>query len=270
MRWRLRRRDLLFLIDTLMPDSADPERAAERIHDDDELIETMLDDDGLFQRLITDEEVLVQVSPWLFFTTLLRRARRDLEQETFTLERRGSQKVLLFDTDEVIQLLEQEPIRDYLATMLASFTRVESVTVPVRVGRGVWRRYRTSDLDVEGLMRYTHTLDKAFHFEPYKRIADVCLFLSGMFPEYIDSQHRYPVSRKPRPQSRSRTIKSREDYEKHGRAFYRLAAEHERAKLEGLDEVLATLSESFVLAEKPLAFLANRYLGFARHRFFNV
>ena len=69
---------------------------------------------------------------------------------------------------------------------------------------------------------------------------------------------------------RSRIVKSREDYEAHGRAFYRLAAEHERARIEGLQEVLATLSENFILASKPLAFLANRYLGFSRHRLFGV
>ena len=52
------------------------------------------------------------------------------------MERRQRQKVLLFDTDQVIQLLEQRSVRDYLATMLASFTRVESVTVGVRVREG--------------------------------------------------------------------------------------------------------------------------------------
>lgn len=270
MRWRLLHRDLLFLVDTLMPTSVDTEETVAAIRDDQELIEAMLDDERLFQRLMADEEILVQASPWLFFTVLLRRARRDLEQEAFTLERRDRQKVVLFDTDLVVELLEQEPVRNYLATMLASFTRVESVTVPVRVRKGIWRKYRTNDLDVEGLMRYCQSLDEEFHFEPYKRIGDVCLFLSGMFPDYIDAQHRYPMSRQVRPSARSRVINSREDYEEHGRAFYRLASEQERARTEGLDDVLATLSEHFILAEKPLAFLANRYLGFARHRLFDV
>jgi hypothetical protein len=270
MRWRLTRRDLLFLIDTLTPESSDRERTAERIAEDEELIATMLDDDQLFRRLTTDEEVLVHVSPWLFFTVLLRHARRDMQQETFTLERRARQRVLLFDTDQVIQMLGQDPIRDYLATLLASFTRVESITVPVQMRKGVWRYYRTSNLDLEGLIRYCQTLDKEFRFETYKRIGDVCLFFTGMFPDYIDAQHLYPYSRKARPRARSRIVRSHEDYESHGRAFFRLAAEHERAKLEGLDEVLATISENFYLAEKPLAFLANRYLGFARQRLFDV
>jgi hypothetical protein len=270
MRWRLSRRDLLFLIQTLMPETKDRERTANLIQGDERLIEAMLDDERVFQRLVSEEEILLWISPWLFFTVLLRRARRDLEQETFTVERRSRQKVPVFDAERVIRLLEQEPLLDYLAGMLASFTRVESVTVPVRVRKGIWRKYRISDLDVDSLMHYCQTLGEEFHFEPYKRIADVCLFLTGMFPEHIDTQYRYPLSRQLRPRVRSRICRSLEDYEAYGQAFYRMAAEHERAKVEELDGVLATLSESFVLAEKPLTFLASRYLGFARHRLFEL
>ena len=37
-----------------------------------------------------------------------------------------------------------------------------------------------------------------------------------------------------------------------------------------LEDVLATLSENFLLAEKPLAFVANRYLRFTRHGLFDM
>jgi hypothetical protein len=65
-------------------------------------------------------------------------------------------------------------------------------------------------------------------------------------------------------------VASLEEYEAHGQAFYRLAAEHKTARAEGLHQVLVTLSDNFVLAEKPLAFLSHRYLQFARHKLFNV
>ena len=271
MRWRWTRSDLLFLVETLMPESEDQERSADRLQADELLLEAMLDDDRLFQRLMSGgEEILVQVSPRLFFTVLLRRARRDLERETFTVEQRHRQKVVLFDTDRVIELLEQEPVQDYLATMLASFTRIKSMTVPVRVRKGIWRRYRTNELDVDSMMRYCQVLDEAFRFEPYKRIADACLFLAGMFSTYIDAQHRYPLSRQIRPRTKGQICRSLEDYEEYGQAFYRLAAEHEMARMEELDDVLTTLSENFVLAEKPLAFLSERYLRFAKHRLFEI
>jgi len=270
MRWRLERRDLLFMIETLMPGRDDKDHVADLIQNDEQFVEAMLDDNQLFQRLMAEEEVLLQVSPWLFFTVLLRQVQRDLARETFTVERRQRQKLPLFDTDRVIELLEQEALRDYLAAMLASFTHVESVSVRVRVRAGIWRRYRTSDLDVEGLMRYCQSLDEEFRFATYKRIADVCLFLAGMFPEHIETQYRYPQSQRVRPRMKGRVCRSLEDYEAYGRAFYRLAAEHERAGVEGLDDVLASLSENFILAEKPLVFLAGRYLQFTRHRLFEL
>jgi hypothetical protein len=34
--------------------------------------------------------------------------------------------------------------------------------------------------------------------------------------------------------------------------------------------VLAALPENFVLAKKPLAFLSDRYLQFAKHRLFEL
>lgn len=269
-KWMLRRRDLLFLVDTLLPGHQDPEQAADLLAADAELIEHMLDDERLLGRILNDERILIQVSPWLFFTVLLRRTWRDLAQETFTVERRDRQKVVLFDVDRVSELLDQEPVRDYLATMLASFTRVESLTVRYSVGPGVWRRYRISELDIEGMMRFVQNIDEPLRFTAYKRIADVCLFLAGLFPEYIAGRRRYAAGRQIRPQVRDRIYTTLEDYEAQGRAFYRLAAEHETARQEGLDEVLAVLSAQFVLAEKPLAFLSDRYLQFARYRLFEL
>lgn len=266
MMWRLRDNDIRFILDTLAP-HVDPGDVTGL---DEAWLDDALDSDDLFERLTGEPESLMQVSPWLFFDVLLRRARRDLEAEAFTTERRARQKIVLFDTEQAADLLDKPLIRDYLAALLASFTRVASLTVRVNVGRGVWRRYRTNDLDVEGLMRYAEALDASQRFEAYRRIGDVCLFLTSMFPEHIESQYRYPVSRQVRPGMKGRLLQSREDYERHGRAFYQLAAEHERAEVGGLDEVLATLSSHFVLAEKPLAFLAGRYLWATRHHLFGL
>lgn len=268
MPWKLDYRDVQFLIETLGY-ARDGEMDG-RLHVDQQWIETALDDDRLFQRVMQDEGILVEISPWLFFAVLLRRARRDLKAETFTMERRSRQKIVIFDTDEVIDLLEQPAVQDYLATLLASFTRVQSVTVRVPVRQGFWRRYRTSDLDAESLMRHSQTLDPSARFPAYRRIGDVCLFLTGMFPEHIDDQYRYPLTGQIRPRMRGRLLQRREDYERHGRAFYRLAAEHEQAHVEGVDDVLATLAENFIFAEKPLAFVASRYLGFNRHKLFGL
>jgi hypothetical protein len=258
------------MVDTLMPQTRDKDHVIEAIREDERFLEAMLDDDRLFERLMTGEEILLQVSPWLLFEVLLRQARRDLKAQTFTTERRRLQKVFLFDTDDVIGLLEQDELRDYLVTLLVSFTRVESVTVAVRVRKNVWRRYRINELDVEALMRYSQTVDEELRFEPYRRIGDVCLFLSGLFPGAIETQYRYPLSGKVRPRARARICASVEDYEAHGQVFYRLASEHEMAELQGLDTVLKALSERFILAEKALTFVADRYLRLVKHTLFDV
>jgi hypothetical protein len=270
MKRRLDRRDVLFIIETLMPGRTDREHMADHLAGDGTRLETMLDEDRLFKRLLREEDLLLQVTPWFFFSVLLRRAWRDLEREAFTVEQRGRQKLVLFDADRVVQLLAQEQVRDYLATLLASFTRIESVTVLSEPRPGVWRAYRTNELDVEGMMRYSQTLDEAFRFAPYRRIADVCLFLTGMFPEYVTGQYRYPLSGRLRPRMRGRIVQKVEDYESYGQAFFQMAAEHELARREGLEDVLITLSENFILAEKPLGFVANRYLQFARHTLFGM
>lgn len=136
--------------------------------------------------------------------------------------------------------------------------------------KNIWRRYRTSELDVEGLMRYSQAVDEPLRFEPYRRIGDVCLFLSGLFPSAVESEYRYPLSGKLRPRARARTVASLEDYEAHGRAFYRLAAEHQMAAAHELDTVLEALSERFILAEKALGFVGDRYLGLVKHRLFEL
>jgi len=267
--WQLRGHDLRFLVETLTHEEPTPE-LLDSLSGDAAALEASLEDERLFERLTMCQEAMVLVSPWLLFSTLLRRVRRDLRQEVFTLERRSRQRIPVFDTDRALALLQLPALLEYLATLLASFTRVASVTVRVPIRKGLWRRFRTNDLDVEGLMAYTQSLDASQQFEPQKRIGDTCLFLTAMFPEYLDAQYRYPVSRQLRPGARGRLLQRREDYEAYGQAFYRKAAEHPLAGVGKLDEILRTLSEDFIVAEKPIALLAERYLAFNKHEVFGL
>ena len=269
MKWRLTQRDALYLVDTLVPGSGDRVHTADLIRGDEHVIGAMLDEERLFRRLMEGEDVMLNVSPWLLFMVLLRRTRRELELQAFTVERRNRQKVLLFDTGQVIGVLARDEVLGYLATTLASFTRNRIVAVPVWRGE-VARWYRTSDLNVVGLVRHCEALPEEARFDSYRRIGDVCLFLTGMFPEHIEAQYRYAASGGVRPQTKARILNRLEDYESHGRAFYELAAEHEMARAGEVDTVLRVLSENFVLAEKALAFLANRHLRFTRQALFEL
>jgi len=264
------RSDLLFLIETLMPNRTDKEHLIQIIQDDEEFIQAMLKDDRVFQRLMAEEEILLKVSPHLYFTVLLLRAQRDLKTESYTLERRQHQKVAIFDTHRVVELLKQKPVLEYLADMLSSFTRIQSFTFAVRARKGIWHKYRVSDFDINSLIRHCEMTDENLRFPSYKRIADVCLFLVGMFPDHIEARSRYPLSGEVRPHVKSEICNTLEDFEAYGRAFYRLAAEHDMAKAQKMDEVLDTLSENFILAEKPLRLLGDHYLRWRKHTVFGL
>jgi hypothetical protein len=262
------RQDLRFVVKTLVPERSDAEHLIDLLCDDDGLLDAMLEDERLFRQLMEDEEILMSVSPFFFFKVLLLRARRDLEQEIYTIERRQQQKVILFDANRVVDLLARPDVCNYLAAMLASFTRVHSTTIPIRVRPGIWHRLRVNDLDVDSLMRYAQFLEEERRLEVYRRIGDACLFLTGLFPEYIGARQSFPQSREPRLRLKSSLFHGLEDFESFGRTFYRAASKQPQARTEGLDEILAVLAEKFLLAEKPLAFLAERYLSLRKHRFF--
>jgi hypothetical protein len=267
-KWPLR--DLRFVVETLVPERSDPDYVVDLIQEDEALLEAMLQDDRLFQNLMGEDEIFMSVSPRFFFKVLLLRARHDLQQEMYTIERRQSQKVVLFDANRVVNLLSDPALCDYLAAMLASFTRINSATIPIRVRPGIWRRIRVNDLDVDSLVHYAQLLDEEHRFATYQRIGDACLFLSGIFPEYVGASQSYPQSGKPRPRLRISLLHSLEDYEAYGRTFYGLAARHQQAQLQGLGPVLANLSQHFILAEKPLVFLAERYLNLRKQHLFEL
>jgi len=61
---------------------------------------------------------------------------------------------------------------------------------------------------------------------------------------------------------------SPEEYEKEGRRFYKLAAEHQSARELDLSEIFWTLHGNFQKAKKPLNFIAEHYLNYKRQKCF--
>ncbi len=260
----------MFVVQTLIPERADKARLASLLQEDDQLLEGMLRDDRLFKNLMRDDASLLSVSPRLLFKVLLVRAGRDLENELYTVEMRNLQKLALFDARQVVDFVRQPDVCDYLAAMLASFTHIDSRAIPVRLRDGSWHHIRVNDLDVHSLLRYLHFVDEQHRFPVYQRLADACLFLTGIFPEYIDTRHRWTAGSSPRIRLRSSLIHDLEDHENYGRTFYGLAAKHRDAGSGDLATVLGKLSRHFILAEKPLAFIAERYLSLRKHRLFEL
>ena len=160
-----------------------PEALKRLAREDPEFRAAMVGDRNLLDRVLSDEEVFLHISPSLYFEILLRRSYHELETITYTEEREGRASIPVFDTPEVLEFMERPGVVEYMASMMASFTRIHSYTVPVRVRKGIRRRVRYNDMDIDSLVKFAANADPEQRFAYYKRIADVCLFLSGVFPD---------------------------------------------------------------------------------------
>ncbi len=258
--------DLKLLVKFLIPGCKDNEKMVKTIRDDEDILKGMISDDKLFSCLMDDPESIIRISPQLFFTVLIYRVFNDLTKCTYTVELQNRHKIFVFDTKEVVNLLNDKKVTAYLAGMLTSFVRINSITIPVRVKRGVWRKVKFSDFNIDSLLKYSQIIDETQRFGAYKRIADICLFIMGIFPEYLSSQNR---SYNDKNQLFGSIVKkNRESCSERGSYFYRIAAQQKAAELYELNQVLMQLSEKFILATKPLSYLSTHYLGFFKEKLF--
>jgi len=265
---RLSERDLDFLVETAHPEVTDQLRLKQIIREDGDFRNAFIGDEKVFRRLMHEEEIFLRISPTLFFEILLRKVATDLKETSYTVEKTGAEKIPIFDTKDVVGFLTKEPLLRYLADMLSSFTRIESYAISFRVREGIWEKIRFNDLDIFSLITVSEVVGDEYRLGFYKRIADICLFILGIFPEYAAREFRYPFSGQVRPQIRGKVRMNPEDYEKEGRKFYRLAAEHQSAREQDLSEVFWALHQTFQKAKKPLNFIADHYLQYKKHKLF--
>ncbi|MDQ7842984.1 MAG: hypothetical protein QN141_05670 [Armatimonadota bacterium] len=256
---RLTAEDLRYIVTTLYP-GADPHRVAARLRDDDQALERHLEDERLLRRILGESDILIHISPWLLFGVLLRHVRRVLLAVPYTIEEALGERVPVFDAVRAGELLADRDILDYLVLMLVSFTRTETWAIEVeQEGRRRWRRF--SDLDSDDMIALAGIMPEALRFPILRRIGDIALFTSGIFPEAVD--------RRAGGGGGARAArKTLEEYEEEGRLFYRLAAQHEVARRTGWDRPLEALAETFPIARKPLNVLASQYIRTSRLELF--
>lgn len=265
---RLSEGDLDFLIETASPGATDKFGLRRILREDDVLRNAFIQDERVARRVLDDDQVFLKISPNLFFEILLRKAATDLKQVRYTIEKTSTMTIPVFDTDDLVEFLSEEAHLFYLTDMLASFTKIQSYTIAFRVRKGSWRTIRFNDLDIQSLMTFCEVVEEESKLSLYKRIADLCLFILGLFPEYIERDYRYPFSGQLRPQIRGRARMSPADYEQEGRKFYKMAAEHRSAQELNLSEVFWALHGNFPKAKKPLNFIADHYLHAKKHQLF--
>ena len=267
--------DLDFLVAIVLPSLSNALSVREAIRNDPAYRKAIVSDERVFSQVINDKESFLKISPSLYFEVLLRRAQKDLISSSYTIEREGRGNIPVFDTGKVAGFLDTPNMLEYLANMLASFTRIRSFVVPVRVRKGIRRRVRYNDMDVDSLIDFAARADESERFSYYKRIGDVCLFLTGLFRDSTYSQKSHVGSNfqsgtYPRTTFVRKRRRSVEEYESEGRRFYRLAEEHPTASVLELTDVFSVLRDEFSAARKPLAFLSARYLHSRPNKLFDV
>ena len=250
--------DLRFLVETVATGRRDHDHVMNLVRGKDDLLEPMLDDPKLMERLLREEETFVRISPHLLFSVLLRQIRRELEKEAYVLEvDSNGKRIPVFEAPAVAGLLANQATRDYLAEMLSAFARTSSGVVYWKE-RGTWHKRRFSDIDMDDMIELARIIDPETRPALYKRIADIALFLSGIFPDHVTLFTRRKTALSPK-----RTLT---DYEQEGMRFYRVAAQetdqgHWRP-------VFETLAEKFTLARRALNTLSDRYFKVHRARYF--
>lgn len=243
--------DLRFLVETVVTKRQDHDRVIELIRDKADILDQMLDDGKLADRLLNDVEMFARVSPRMFFTVLLRQVRRDLEHGSLVYEiGAGGQRIPIFEAGRVAELLAEPATRDYLAEMLAAFTRANKAVV-FWEENGVWRQRQFNDIDMDDMIALVRVIQRDLRPAIYKRIADIALFLSGIYPDHTPLFIACP-------QTFYRARRTLQDYETEGRRFYELAA-RETDPLP-VRAACWTLSGNFTLARHALNTLSDRYL----------
>jgi hypothetical protein len=252
--------DLRFLVETVATNRRDYDHIINLVRDKEDLLEPMLEDPKLVERLFRDTEAFVRISPYMLFSVLLRRVRTDLEKETYVFEVESKGKrIPVFEAAAVAELLSNKPTCDYLVELLASFVRTNSGVIYWRE-RGAWHKKQFSDIDIDDMIELAHIIDPEMRPALYRRIADLTLFLSGIFPDHATLFATHPAGML----SARRTLK---DYEHQGKRFYRVA--ERETDQDRLRPIFAMLAQQFILARWALNTLSDRYLKAYRARYFD-
>ncbi len=241
-------------------------------------LEALIDSPATFRLLfsVPGRDPLLRGTPFLIFAVLIHRVVRDLGQASFVEEWVGPrQRVPVFDTAGLRDFGADPMRRFFLAQLLASYTNVASGSTLVKTSRG-WRRRRFSELDPIRLIELAELVPELERPSVYRRLGDLSLFLTGIFPDYAAEQ--LIAERERRGLERALAPADREQSEGHdgiwlleqlGRRAYRIARQG-ADRTATMARVLAEVSENFAAARRLLNFLTDRYLFPMRRQWFGA
>jgi hypothetical protein len=229
-------------------------------------------------RTVESDEPIALVSPFLLFAICVHRCADELTGANYVTEWFGPrQRTPVFDVVDLRVFLADETLRLFLVELLASYTHVSSGSVVVRTPRGL-RRQRFSELDpirLAGLLDVVPPADRA---GIYRRLGDLALFLTGVFPDHtaLAGLSQVDLARllraggaRPRTDLDLGTGGVVTLFDRLGPRWYRLAAEHE-AEVGHRDQVLSELSRHFTVARRILNVITDSFLFPFRTRIFGA
>ncbi|HLI52745.1 MAG TPA: hypothetical protein VKU88_00315 [Acidimicrobiales bacterium] len=136
---------------------------------------------------------LMRVSPFLLFAVAVERTVGALASASYVPEWAGvSRRTVLFDAPRLRQFVASPWSRLFLAELLASFSHVASGSVFVATRRG-WRRQRFSELDPVRMATLLDVVGEAERPGVLRRLGDIALFLTGVFPDHVARRGFGPV-----------------------------------------------------------------------------
>jgi hypothetical protein len=262
--------DLRFLAGVAGAPAGHAEAEAARLRRDPDAVAALLADPRAFEAVFgaasAGEPVLA--SPFLAFAVAVHRAAADLASVGYVPERSlARQRVPVFDAPELRDFLGSDARRLFLAELLASFTRVASGRYRVTSG-GRSRTRRFSELDPVRLAGLLDAVPEQSRPGVYRRLGDVALFLSGVFPDYVAGRAFGPVDAArllraaqvpPAERERLAAAPDLELLELLGARWYRSALALAPVRTSRLD-VVGEVAERFRQARRVLNHVADRYL----------
>jgi hypothetical protein len=207
-------------------------------------------------------------SPFLIFAVAVHRAASELESMDHVPERSGPRgRVPLFDAPELRDFLGSPARRLFLAELLGSFTRAAGGQYRAMV-RGRPRARRFSELDLTRMAAQLGCVPEADRPGIYRRLGDVALFLTGVFPDYAVAHALGPVSAAgllraaqvpPREHEELTAAPAIDLFEYLGARWYRVAWSLAPARTARL-AVVADVADRFRQARRVLNHVADRCL----------
>ncbi len=252
-----------------------------RLRHDESALAAVLSHPAVFAAVWANrsDEAPVGPSPFLVFATAVHRAWVDLRTVRYVDEWVGvRQRLPVLGGDDLRAFLGSAQRRLFLTSLLQSYTRVASGATWIHTGRG-WRRRRFSELDPVRLASLLEVVPTEERAGVYRRLGDLALFLTGVFPDHTASHAFGPLAegRLVRAggvgdveavEADERVPGSVGLLEHLGARWYELACRAADPPLTGTMDVVGEMAEQFTVARRVLNFITDRFLYPVRSRWF--